>query len=57
MKILALPLLMFGVDTNYPHHTFAVNDFALVTHFLNRSPDFHFDQPSSLLVNYSYLYR
>jgi hypothetical protein len=49
MKILALPLFMFGVDTNHPHHTFAVNNFALVTHFLNRSPDFHLINPRSYL--------
>jgi hypothetical protein len=33
-KTLSLPLFMLRVDANHPHHTFAVNDFALVTHFL-----------------------
>jgi hypothetical protein len=46
-KRLALPLLMFGVDANHPHHTFAVNDFALVAHFFYRSPDFHVINPQS----------
>jgi hypothetical protein len=32
---LSLPLFMFGVDANHPDYTFAVNDFALVTHFFN----------------------
>ena len=36
-----LPNAMFRVDANHPHHTFAVNDFALVTHFFYRSTDFH----------------
>lgn len=46
---LALALFMFWVDANYSHHALAVNNFALVTHFLNRSTDFHFNQPSNLL--------
>src|SRR6185503_17075194 len=33
-KRLSLALFMLRVDTNHPHHALAVNDFALVTHFL-----------------------
>ena len=42
---LSLPLLVFRVDANHTHHSLAVNDFALVTHFLYRSPNFHFINP------------
>ena len=45
---LTLALFVFRVDANHPHHTLAVNDLALVTHFLNRSTDFHLGQPSNL---------
>jgi hypothetical protein len=38
---LSLPLFMFRVDANHSHHAFAVNDLALVTHFLDRRPHFH----------------
>jgi hypothetical protein len=31
---LSLPLFMFGVDANHPHHSLAVDDLALVAHFL-----------------------
>ena len=36
---------MFWVDTNHAHHTLAVDDFTLVTHFLNRRSDFHLFNP------------
>jgi len=36
---------MFGVDANHPHYAFAVDDLALVTHFLYRSTDFHLNNP------------
>src|SRR5712691_9384803 len=32
---LSLTLLMFGVDANHPHHSFAVDDLALVAHLFN----------------------
>ena len=41
-QTLSLPLFMFGVDANYPDHSLAVYDFALVAHFFYRSSDFHF---------------
>jgi hypothetical protein len=31
---LPLPLLVFGVDADHPHHSFAVDDLALVANFL-----------------------
>jgi len=30
---LSLPLFVFRVDANYPHHALAMNDLALVAHF------------------------
>jgi hypothetical protein len=30
---LSLSLFMFGVDANHSHHTFAMDDLALVAHF------------------------
>jgi len=44
---LSLSLFVFRIDANHTHHTLAVNDFALVTHFFYRSPDFHFINPLS----------
>src|SRR5208282_5798553 len=38
---LPLALLMFRVDADHPHHTFAVDNLALVTDFLNRCSYFH----------------
>ena len=32
---------MFRIYTNHPHHAFAVDDFALVAHLLDRRTDFH----------------
>jgi hypothetical protein len=32
---------MFRVDADHPHHTFAVDDLALVANFLYRCPYFH----------------
>jgi|GEM_PF-6827878 len=49
---LTLALFVFWVDANYPHHTLAVDNLALVTHFFYRSTDFHFGQPSNLLSRY-----
>jgi hypothetical protein len=40
-KLLPLALFVFRVDTDHPHHTFAVNDLALVTDFLYRRSYFH----------------
>jgi len=31
--ILSLPLFVFGVNTDHPHHALAMNDLALVAHF------------------------
>jgi len=54
---LSLTLLMLGVDANHSYYTFAVNDFALITHFFYRRPDFHLINPqsSSLFRNSYYL--
>jgi hypothetical protein len=30
---LSLPLFVFRVDANHPHHALAMNDLALVAHF------------------------
>src|SRR5271155_1161907 len=38
---LALALFVFRVDADHPHHTFAVDDLALVTDFLYRCSYFH----------------
>ena len=38
---LPLPLFMFRIGANHSHDTPAVNDLAVVAHFLYRSPDFH----------------
>jgi len=46
---LTLALFVFWVDANYPHHALAVDNLALVTHFLNRSTDFHFRTTLKLL--------
>jgi hypothetical protein len=32
---LSLPLLVFRVDANHPHHALAMNDLALVAHFFD----------------------
>jgi len=32
---LSLPLFVFRVDANHPHHALAMNDLALVAHFFN----------------------
>ena len=45
INALTLALFVFWVDVNYPHHTLAVDNLAFVTHFLNRSTDFHLGQP------------
>src|SRR5215470_1835275 len=47
---LPLPLLMFRVLADHPHHTAAVNDLALVTDFLYRCSYLHNPsfQPSAL---------
>jgi hypothetical protein len=42
---LSLPLFMFGVYANHPHHTFAMDDLALVAHFFYGSTDFHLNNP------------
>src|SRR6185436_479591 len=44
---LSLSLLVFRIDANHTHHALAVNDFALITHFFDRSSDFHFINPLS----------
>jgi hypothetical protein len=31
-NLLSLPLFVFGVDANHPHHALAMDDFALVAH-------------------------
>jgi hypothetical protein len=38
---LALPLFVFRVDADYPHHTLAVDNLALVTDFFYRCSYFH----------------
>lgn len=43
--LLTLPLLMFGIATDYPHAAFALDDFAAFTYFLYRWPDFHGQTP------------
>jgi hypothetical protein len=35
LKSSSLPLLMFRVDANHSHHALAVDDFALIAHFLD----------------------
>ncbi|CAN5687758.1 hypothetical protein BH18ACI4_BH18ACI4_15780 [soil metagenome] len=39
---------MFRVHADHPHHTFAVDNFALVAHLLDRSTHFHLEQLSNL---------
>jgi hypothetical protein len=38
---LSLALFVFRVDANHPHHTFAVDDLALVANLLYRCPYLH----------------
>src|SRR5205085_11003754 len=45
---LSLPLLMLRVGADHPDDAAAVNDLAVITHFLNRCPDFHNCFPSRL---------
>jgi hypothetical protein len=45
---LSLPLFVFGVDADHPHHAFAVDDLALVAHFFYWSTDFHLNNPQDL---------
>ncbi len=41
LKILSLSLLVLGINTTHPNHSFAVNDLAFITNFLDRSSNFH----------------
>src|SRR6516225_150111 len=58
-KNLSLPLLVFRIDANDPHHAAAVNDLALVTNLFHACPNFHAalllvfrpDQPEGWLQN------
>jgi len=34
---------MFRIDANHPHHTFAMDDLALVAHLFNRRTDLHLE--------------
>src|SRR5215510_4255677 len=43
---LTLPLLVLRVSADHPDHASAVNNLAIVTHFLYRCPDLHFVLPS-----------
>jgi hypothetical protein len=55
--LLTLPLFMFGVDTDHAHNAFAVNDLALITHFLDRRTNFHYtflEVFDALLIAVSY---
>jgi len=36
---------MLCIDTNHPDHPLAMDDFALVTDFFYRGPDFHGMKP------------
>src|SRR3954447_14091303 len=38
---LTLPLLMFGIDTDDPHHAFAMDHLALVANLFDRRSNFH----------------
>jgi hypothetical protein len=40
--LLSLPLLMLRVGADHANDTFTVDDLALITHFLDRRPYFHF---------------
>ena len=44
---LALPLLMFRVGADDPHHTFAVDHLAFITHLFDRSSNLHNSLPTS----------
>ena len=50
---------MLGVDANHPHHTLAMDDLALVTHFFYGSTDFHLNNPQIFraLNRYSLIYN
>lgn len=37
----ALSLLVLGIYANHAHHAFALDDLALVAHFLNARSNFH----------------
>jgi hypothetical protein len=37
----ALALFVFRVDANHPHHTFAMDDLALVANLFYRCSDLH----------------
>src|SRR3954471_16501747 len=43
---LSLPLFMLGIGADHSNNAAAVNDLAVITHFLNRCPDFHNCFPS-----------
>ena len=45
MTLLPLPLLVLGVGADHPHHALAVDDLAVITHLLDRSPYFHCRSP------------
>jgi hypothetical protein len=38
---LALSLFMFGVFADHTDHPFTFNNFAFITNFFDRGPDFH----------------
>jgi hypothetical protein len=40
-QLLALSLLVLGIDANHAHHAFALDDLALVAHFFNACSNFH----------------
>jgi hypothetical protein len=39
--VLSLPLFVFRVGANDPHHALAVDQLAFVANLFNRCPDFH----------------
>src|SRR5215469_3339984 len=53
---LPLPLFMFRVHADHPHHALAMDDLALVTNLLNRCPYLHNPALSRQLSAFSTIY-